>query len=159
MSPHEASGSILHRHTPQDYRILVLGQVLQNSGTCACKRAGPKRGLYPFIFTFSFLVIQCLISFVKPPPRPPQMHPVCVCHSLSCYLVHISVTNTHRTGSCLFSEVSFPSVLPWSPLIRSVSRLLVNIYHRPSTGSCLVSAGLMKELPGIRVEEGKNTWW
>lgn len=83
---------------------------------------------------------------------------LCMCHSLSCYLVHISVTNTHRTGSCLFSEVSFPSVLPWSPLIRSVSRLLVNIYHRPSTGSCLVGVGLMKELPGIRVEQGKNTW-
>lgn len=143
---------------PQDYRILVLGQVLQNSGKCACRGAGPKRGLYPFIFTFSFLVIQCLVSFVKPPPRPPSMHPVYVPLTLLLPRSYFCHKHTHRTGSCLFSEMSFPSVLPWSPLIWSVSRLLVNIYHRPSTGSCLVSVGLMKELPGIRVEEGKNTW-
>lgn len=118
MSPQEASGSVLHRHTPQDYRILVLGQVLQNSGKCACRGAGPKRGLYPFIFTFSFLVIQCLISFVKPPPRPPSMHPVCVPLTLLLPRSYFSVTNTPHRILFVFRGV-FPlgaALVPFDPI-------------------------------------------
>lgn len=106
----------------------------------------PKRGLYPFIITFWFFVIQCLISFVKHPSPLNAFS----CVSLSCYLIHISVPNTNHTGSCLFSEGLSPLCCP---LIRPVSRLLVNIYHWP----------LSKCWPNERISwnensEGETTW-
>lgn len=118
MSPQEASGSILYRHTQQDYRILVLGQVVQNSGKCTCRGAGPKRGLSPFICTFSFLVIQCLVSFVKPPPRPPSLRPVYV--PLTLLLPRACFCHKHTSHRILFVfRGVFPlgaALVPFDPI-------------------------------------------
>lgn len=105
----ESSTSMPHRIT----EFLVLGQVLQKSDEGACRGTGPKRGLYPFIFTFWFFVIQCLISFVKHAP-PPPLRCILVCVSL--LLPHSYFCPKHQSHRFLFVfRGSFPSVLSFDP--------------------------------------------
>ena len=99
---------------------------------CLERQTGPKRDFCPFIFTFSFFMVQCHFLGEASIPPPPTIRCVpSVFVSLSCYLIHISVTNiSHRIFFFFFFRGVCPFVLSWFSLIHPVSRLLVNIYHK-----------------------------
>lgn len=116
-----------------DCRILVLGQVLQKSVEWACRRTGCKWGLYTYFHILIFHDSMAHFLCEASPPPPPPLDSFSMFMSFLCYLVDISATNINHIGSNWFSEVSLSLLVLSLSGSLSVSRLLVNVYHRPGT--------------------------